>query len=241
MAGAGEIPEPTVIVWMEETQFLCISLRLLARVLNKCGRFYCLKMRLMTRKVTSMNKLAGEITSDKKKSNTRAIAIIAVFTAISATLSYIEIPLMPAAPWLKYDPSGVISLVVSLVFGPISGALVAILSWIPRLLTNPIGATMNIVAAISMVIPAGYLYQRSKTIGSAVSGMALGICCSVTVSIVLNFIATPLYYGGTPADVLKMILPVLIPFNLIKLFINCGITLLVYKTVSNMVHKRKLT
>lgn len=187
-----------------------------------------------------MNMLSDELQSGKKKSDTRAIAIIAVFTAISAILSYIEIPLIPAAPWLKYDPSGVVSLVVSLVFGPISGALVAVLSWIPRLLTNPIGALMNIVAAVAMVIPAGYIYKRSKTIGSAVSGMTLGIICCIVVSIVLNFIATPLYYGGSPQDVLKMILPALIPFNLIKLFINCGVTLLVYKTISNMVHKRKL-
>lgn len=174
----------------------------------------------------------------KRRFTTLQLVTIAVFTAVAAALSFLEIPIMPTAPWLKYDPSGAVSLVVSLVFGPVPGGFVAVLSWIPRLFTNPIGAIMNVAAALSMILPAGYIYQRSHTISGAVKGMGVGIVLSVVVSIVLNFIATPLYFGGSVADVMKLIIPALIPFNLLKLFINCGITLLVYKTVSNMVNQR---
>lgn len=173
----------------------------------------------------------------KRTFTTRQIVLIACFTAIACILSFIEIPLMPAAPYLKYDPSGVASLVASLVFGPVSGALVAICSWVPRLITNPIGAVMNIMGALAMVVPAGLIYKKTLTISGAVRGMLVGIICSVVVSVGLNFIATPLYFGGSIADVMKMVLPILIPFNLIKLLINCGITLLVYKSVSNIAHK----
>lgn len=178
--------------------------------------------------------------SSKRKFSTREIVIVAIFTAIAAILSFIEIPIMPAAPWLKYDPSGAVALICSFIFGPMTGGLVAVLSWIPRLLTNPVGAVMNILASCAFVIPAGLIYHKQKNMNSAVQGIILGLVCSVTLSILMNFIATPLYYGGSPADVLKMVLPILIPFNLIKLAAHSGISLIVYKPISNIAHKRKL-
>lgn len=186
------------------------------------------------------NQAAPQKTSRKKRTfTTREIVIIAVFTAIAAVLSFIEIPIMPAAPWLKYDPSGSVSLISSLVFGPVTGGLVAVLSWVPRLVTNPIGAVMNIFAALGMVIPAGLIYKRHNNMSGAVKGMAVGLVVSIIISVILNFIATPLYFGGSVQDVLKLLLPAIIPFNVLKLLINCGITLLVYKTVSNMVKDEK--
>ena len=127
------------------------------------------------------------------------------------------------------------SLVGSFIFGPVSGALIALLSWVPRLVTNPVGAVMNIFAAAALVIPAGYIYRKVHTQRGAVVGMVVGALLSIIVSIVLNFIATPLYFGGTVSDVMKMILPILIPFNLFKVVINCVIVLLVYKPVHRMV------
>ncbi len=176
--------------------------------------------------------------SSKRKFTTREIVIVAIFTAIAAILSFIEIPIMPAAPWLKYDPSGAVALICSFIFGPMTGGLVAVLSWIPRLLTNPVGAVMNILASLAFVIPAGLIYHKNKNMNSAVRGIALGMLCSVIVSIVMNFIATPLYFGGSPQDVLKMVIPILIPFNLLKLAVHSGLTLLVYKPISNIAHKR---
>lgn len=178
---------------------------------------------------------AGRNAAPRKVWTTKQMVTLAIFIAISAVLSFIEIPLMPAAPWLKYDPSGVVSLVGSFIFGPVSGALIALLSWVPRLVTNPVGAVMNIFAAAALVIPAGYIYRKVHTQRGAVVGMVVGALLSIIVSIVLNFIATPLYFGGTVADVMKMVLPILVPFNLIKVAINCVIVLLIYKPVHRMV------
>lgn len=169
------------------------------------------------------------------KMSTAQMVSIALFTAIAAALSYLEIPLIPAAPYLKYDPSGIVSLIVAMVYGPLAGVLVAILSWVPHMLTNPIGAVLNICAAVSLIVPASLIYRGDKTMRKAIIGMSVGILASLTVSIGLNFIATPLYFGGSIYDVVKLVIPILIPFNLIKLFLNCGVTLLVYKQVSKMV------
>ncbi len=172
----------------------------------------------------------------KRKWNTRQMVIIAVFVALGLIASFIETPLIPTAPWMKYDPSGAISLISGFVFGPVTGIIVAVLSWVPRLLMSPVGAVMNILAALAMIAPAAYIYRRTHTIGGAVRGMAVGICCSVIVSIVANFVAVPLYFGGSPEQVMSLILPAILPFNVLKQLINCGITLLLYKTISKFIH-----
>ena len=50
--------------------------------------------------------------------NTKKIALAALFTAASLILSFIQIPIFPAAPWLMYDPSGIVCLIAALAFGP---------------------------------------------------------------------------------------------------------------------------
>ncbi|MDO5044082.1 MAG: ECF transporter S component [Coriobacteriia bacterium] len=175
--------------------------------------------------------------SQKRRFTTYEIVIVAIFTAIALIVSFIEIPIMPAAPWLKYDPSGSVALIVGFLFGPTPGSLVAILSWLPRIFTNPIGVIMNILGSLAIVIPSAMIYRKLYTMDGTMKALIVGIICSLTISILVNFIATPLYYGGTVMDVVKMIIPILIPFNLIKLVANSGIALLVYKPISNMVKK----
>lgn len=171
--------------------------------------------------------------------NTRHLVMVAVFVAISAVLSFVELPIMPGAPWLKYDPSGSISLLSGFCFGPFTGCVVAVLSWIPHLFTNPLGALMNMIAAIGMIIPSAYLYRKNPTMSMAVKGLVLGVVLSVTLSLLFNFIVTPLFVPTIAmADVAKMILPILLPFNLIKQACNCGILLVTYKKVSQLVRSR---
>ncbi len=50
-----------------------------------------------------------------------------------------------------------------------------------------------------------------------------------------NLVITPLYSGMPPEAVAALIVPVLLPFNLLKIAINTALTLAVYKPVSTMV------
>ncbi len=69
--------------------------------------------------------------------DTRKIALAALFTAASLILSLVQIPIFPIAPWLMYDPSGIVCLIAALAFGPKLGAAVAIISWLPRVFLDP--------------------------------------------------------------------------------------------------------
>lgn len=167
--------------------------------------------------------------------STKRIAITALFVALSMVASYIELPIFPLAPYLKYDPSGVVQLVSGLSFGAGVGALVSVLSWLPHLFMDPFGGLMGILCALALTVPAALVYERVRSRKGSVLGMALGAVITLFVAIVGNIIVTPLYSGVTTQQVIEMIVPILLPFNLLKIALNCVITQLVYKPVSTLV------
>ena len=152
--------------------------------------------------------------------NTKKLALAALFTAASLILSFIQIPIFPAAPWLMYDPSGIVCLIASLAFGPKLGAAVAIISWLPRVFLDPFGAPMGMVSTCALIIPAALIYARSRTRTASIAGMIAGAVLSVAVTCALNLVVTPLYTAVTMMDVVAMILPILLPFNALKMAIN---------------------
>lgn len=167
--------------------------------------------------------------------STKRIAVTALFCAVAAIATlFLEFPILPGVTFLKYDPSAIVALVAGFAFGPATGALVSILPYLVHLATQSgiYGAFMAIVATLSLVLPASLIYQRMATFKGALVGMAVGgviclICC-----IVANLIVTPLYMGAPIETVMGMIIPVLLPFNVLKIAINCVVTALVYKPLS---------
>ena len=55
--------------------------------------------------------------------STRRIATTALLCALAFVLTFVEVPIFPPAPWLMYDPSGIVAFVAALVFGPATGAV----------------------------------------------------------------------------------------------------------------------
>lgn len=153
--------------------------------------------------------------------NTRKIALAALFTAASLILSFIQIPIFPAAPWLMYDPSGIVCLIAALAFGPKLGAAVAIISWLPRVFLDPFGAPMGMLSTCAFIIPTALVYAKAKRSRMAsIAGMIAGAILSVALSCAMNLVVTPLYTAVSMADVAAMIIPILLPFNALKMVIN---------------------
>lgn len=167
--------------------------------------------------------------------NSRRVAVSALFCALAIVASFIEIPIFPAAPYLKYDPSGVVGLVAGLAFGPAVGCCVAVLPWVIHLFIEPFGAIMAMGCSVAAVVPAALVYGRWHDRRGAVAGLLLGSAVSLVVAILGNIVITPLYSGVSAADVVALIVPVLLPFNALKLAINAVATFVVYKPVSTLV------
>lgn len=152
--------------------------------------------------------------------NTRNVALTALFVAAAIATSYISIPIFPAAPFLKYDPSGIICLLATLMFGSRIGCIVASLPWIIRAFTNPAGALMSLVIGLCGVLVAGLIYHKSPNKKGLFVSLTVSAIVSIIVAIVMNLIVTPAFSGVDVEAVLKMIVPILLPFNIIKFVLN---------------------
>lgn len=169
-----------------------------------------------------------------RRSSKQLVALV-ILILMSMVLSFVEFPLIPGAEWLKYDASGIVVLLTGLLYSPWIGAAVAFLAWIPHLVTNPLGAFMNIAASVSMVVVMGLVSKRNPPVKRAILGVLAGIAASVAVSICMNFIVTPLYLQSTYEDVVALVLPALLPFNLVKATINGIVALIAYQKLERLI------
>ena len=167
--------------------------------------------------------------------STKRIAVTALFCAVAAIATlFLEFPILPGVTFLKYDPSAIVALVAGFAFGPATGAVVSILPYLVHLATQSglYGAFMAIVATLSLVLPASLVYQRMTSFRGAIVGMVVGAVVCLACCIAANIVVTPLYMGAPTEAVIAMIVPTLLPFNVIKIAINCIVTALVYKPLS---------
>ena len=171
--------------------------------------------------------------------STRRIATTALFCALAFVLTFVEFPIFPPAPWLMYDPSGIVAFVAALTFGPSTGAIVVILPWVLKTLFsfNPWGHLMAIVAGVALCVPAAVISRRLGGTRGLVVGTLVGAAAALAACIVGNIIVTPLYTAMPTSEVIAMIVPVLLPFNALKIVINCVVTGLIQKPVSQMISK----
>ena len=104
-------------------------------------------------------KEAGDLMSEQSthiqfkntnKWDTKQLVTMALMCAIATLFMFVQIPLLPAAPFLTYDPSFVPAMVVGFAYGAGPGAAVGALAIvIHALITGDwVGALMNLVAAL---------------------------------------------------------------------------------------------
>ncbi len=157
---------------------------------------------------------------------TRRIAVTALLCAMAAICTLLlEFPILPGVTWLKYDPSGIVALIAGFAFGPATGAVVSVIPYLVHVTTasGVYGMIMAVLATFSLVMPASLIYRRNRTMRGAVLGLVTGGVVCLAVCIVGNLIVTP-FYTGMPLDaVIALIVPALLPFNLIKIAINCAV------------------
>ena len=173
--------------------------------------------------------------------STRQLVTMALMCAIAALLSFVQIPILPAAPFLTYDPSLMPAMVCGFAFGAGSGLAVGIAGAIIHglLMADFSGAVMNILVVIGFVVPAAIIYRHGRTLPRAIVGLVASVVCAVIMAIIGNLVITPAYLGVPMDAVVAMILPILVPFNLLKGIINAVLTLAVYKSISNLITPRK--
>ncbi len=169
----------------------------------------------------------------------RRLTQIAVLGAIAFVfIHFLEFPRGFFQPYLKYDPSEIPALIATFAIGPMAGiavetvkALLLNLQPAPGNLGGPFGIFMDFLAGVTLVGVAGAYYRVEHTKAGAIKSLILGVLVMTATMIVANIVLTPIFYGIPRAKVLTLVLPALLPFNLLKGTLSSVITYFVYKRV----------
>jgi len=160
----------------------------------------------------------------------RVLALTGMLAAVGYVLQLFEFPLMPAAPFLKFDFGDVAVVVAGSMFGPGAAVLTAIvkgLLWalIGRGGNGLVGAGMNTIAVIVFALPL-VLGARSQGLWIKVVAAGIGVLAMTAVMAGVNLVVDPLYFKYSLAQV-KAIMPSIILFNLLRGLLNGAASVLV--------------
>lgn len=166
------------------------------------------------------------------------LAKLGLLAALSIVLVFfIHFPIFPTAKFLEYDPADIPIMIATFAFGPWYGLMTTIVVAVVQGLTvsasgGIYGIIMHIIATGTFVLVAGFLYQKHKTKKGALIALLCGVVAWGLIMMPANI------FTGMPVEAIRAILlPIILPFNLIKAGINAVVTFLVYKSVSPLLHR----
>lgn len=177
-------------------------------------------------------------------SRAKKITLIAAVAAMAIVLTAIIRFPITSLPFLKYDPKDVILTTAGFIFGPLVAILAAVIEVVVEMVTfsesGPWGAVMNIIATLSFSGIAAAIYHRKRTTKGAVLSLVCAVLSLTVVMALWNLVVTPIYTGFPRAEVIKL-MPVIIPFNLIKGGVNAALIILLYKPIKSALAGAGLT
>ena len=170
---------------------------------------------------------------------------ISLLSAISIVLAYFALPLPFFPPWLKIDLGDLPAIIAAFAFGPLSGIIVEVIKNALVLVirnsgTFGIGEAANFIIGAMMVLPAGLIYKKSKNKRSALIGLIVGVISMTIGGVIINYLVIfPVYeilmHFTLPKSTL---ITAILPFNILKGTILGILTLLLYKRISPILHKK---
>ena len=173
--------------------------------------------------------------------STRSIPTVKrmVFLGILTAIAYVVTTLCEVFPnvggFLSFEFKDAVICIGAFLFGPMAGAIVGLLTATIEMVTysqtGPIGLLMNVLSTCAFCCTASFIYQRNRTQKGAINGLASGMIAMTTVMLLWNYLITPVYMNVPRETVVGMLVPLLLPFNLVKSGINAGITLVLYKPI----------
>ena len=184
-----------------------------------------------------------QMTKPSTKTNLNKLICMGMLTAL-AVAADIFLRLPGIGGFLTYEPKDVILTIGGFIFGPLAGVVMSLVVCLVEMVTVSttgfIGLLMNFLASAFFVGVSAVIYQRKKTLARAVIGLISGSFSMLAIMLLWNYIMTPIYMGVPREEVLKLFVPLLIPFNLLKAFLNAALTLFLYKGVVTALRRSRL-
>jgi riboflavin transporter FmnP len=196
---------------------------------------------------------------DNISSKTKMLTKTAMLLIIAVVLQTIEFPIPLFPDFLKIDLSDIPAILGTFALGPFAGVAIELLKNVLRFTfglsqSAGVGEMANFIIGVSLIIPAGLIYQRKKTKKYAILGLGVGIIFMVIAGALMNYyVIMPFYIkAGFPleqilalaaaanpwvVDMKSLIIYAIIPFNIVKGLVVSIVTILIYKRISPILHK----
>ena len=159
------------------------------------------------------------------------IAMLCAVAFVVAAAPFLRWKPLPGAQFLTYEPKDVIILVGGVIFGPIAAivmsVVVAFIEFITVSTEGIVGLVMNIISSVTFVLPVVFIYRKFKNIFGGIFGCILGTILMTAAMVLFNIIFTPIFMGVPRETVMGMLVPAIIPFNLIKSGVNSAVFLII--------------
>ena len=160
------------------------------------------------------------------------LTMMALLSAVSVVIGLVKFPILPVAPFLEFDFADTPIIISSLMFGTLPGlAVLFVVSVIQAFLLGGngiIGLIMHFAASGIMLVVvnliAGKAVDGKRSIKRLIIAFVCGTLAQTAAMIPLNYIFIPMLFGAPREMVTDLLLPGIIPFNLIKAGGNCLLT-----------------
>ena len=176
----------------------------------------------------------------KKKSDTKAMCVVAMFCAVAYVLTYLKLPVS----FLSLEIKDSVIVLCTLIFGPMAGLKIAILvpflEMITHSSTGVYGLIMNILSSITFALVSGLIYKYKRSFYGAIVALVSGVFSVTAVMLLANIFVTPFYMNVPTEMVMKMMPTLFLPFNLVKSALNGAVVLLLYKPFSTVLKRTRL-
>lgn len=155
----------------------------------------------------------------------------------------IHFPLIPSVEFLSYDAKDVIIVIGGFIYGAGSAFIMSAITSLLEIMYrggNLLDVLMNVISTCTFACVAAWIYKRDHTRKGAFLGLGIGTVCSVLSMLLWNYIVTPIYFGMPREAVVSILVPGILPFNLLKCGLNTGLTLFLYKPIVGVFRRTSL-
>lgn len=180
-----------------------------------------------------------------EKINVRTIVSIGMLSSISYLLMLLNFPLPLFPNFLFIDFSDIPALIATLMFGPLAGILVVFLKNVINFLMMgsptgvPVGHIANFLAGVLFILPTYFIYKRINSRNGMIIALTVGtITMSVLMSVLNYLIILPAYtYFLQAPDMRNLVVPAILPFNVIKGVLMSSLFILVFIRIRSWIVK----
>lgn len=175
---------------------------------------------------------------------TKKITTLGMLCALAVIVNLlIHIPLIPSVEFLSYDAKDVIIVIGGFIYGAGSAFIMSVITSLLEIMYrggNLFDVLMNVISTCTFACVAAWIYKRDHTREGAFIGLGAGIVCCVLSMLLWNYIVTPIYFGMPREAVVSILVPGILPFNLLKCGLNSGLTLFLYKPIVGIFRRTSL-